>query len=110
SRLAATDAPIEASIAVIVVPKLSPNKTGTAACKSIACSENKPCKIPMVALELWTINVNTVPIATPKKALSDILSVSSWNTSKSFKGAIPRSLISNQKIKHQIQKQLVLSY
>src|SRR5699024_3687762 len=42
TRVAATDAPIAANTAVIVVPKLSPINTGSAAFKSIAPSLNNP--------------------------------------------------------------------
>src|SRR5699024_5664231 len=50
--LAVTDAPSAASIAVIVVPKLSPNKTGIAEFKVIEPTQYTPSKIPIVALEL----------------------------------------------------------
>ena len=50
--LAATDAPIEASTAVIVVPILSPNRIGKAACNETRFSAYNPCNIPTVALEL----------------------------------------------------------
>ena len=50
--LAETLAPILAITAVIVVPILSPNNTGSAASKPIAPCENNSCKIPIVALEL----------------------------------------------------------
>src|SRR5699024_1189666 len=68
-----------------------------AACKSTAPSENNPCKIQIVALELCTTNVKTVPIATPKIGLSLILNVNSWKTCKFRKGCIPLLIKLNPK-------------
>src|SRR5699024_6378844 len=95
--LAATETPIEASIAVIVVPILSPNRTGKAAFNVMADSAYKPCKIPMVALELCTTNVNIVPITNPKIGLSLILKVNSWKKSNELIGAIPFPINFNPK-------------
>src|SRR5699024_1942874 len=77
ARRAATEAPMEANIAVIVVPKLSPNNTGMAACSEIACSAYNTCKITIVADEHCTNKVNTVPISTTRIGLSLILTVKS---------------------------------
>ncbi len=49
ARRAATLAPNAARMAVIVVPILSPNSTGSAPCSGIRFSAYKPCKIPTVA-------------------------------------------------------------
>src|SRR5699024_1357756 len=76
-RFAATEAPMDAKIAVIVVPILSPNNTGMVACRSMAPSANNPCKIPIVADELCTITVNVVPIKTPNIGLLLIFTVNS---------------------------------
>ena len=46
---AAVDAPIHASIAVIVVPILSPKSTGKVAFKVIQLSAYRFCNIPIVA-------------------------------------------------------------
>ncbi|SIB25759.1 Uncharacterised protein [Mycobacteroides abscessus subsp. abscessus] len=53
----------------MVVPILSPKRTGRAASRLIRFSENKPCRIPIVALELWTMTVNNVPTTTPRIGL-----------------------------------------
>ena len=89
ARRAAIDAPIEAKIAVMVVPILSPNNTGREASKFKIPSEYRPCKIPTVALELCTITVNTVPTTTPNIGCSLILIVKSIKAGNSRSGFIP---------------------
>ena len=76
-RFASRDCPIEANSAVMVVPMLSPSRMGmeparpsTLVTPSGPACEAKLCSTAMVALELCTTSVITVPTTTPSAGMS----------------------------------------
>ena len=85
TRLAA---PKDAIIAVIVVPILSPKRTGKAPFSSIKPLAYRFCKIPMVADEAWMSNVIPVPTNTPRTGFPLNFIMYSRKASKSFNGSI----------------------
>src|SRR5699024_12744794 len=64
ARRAATEAPMEANIAVIVVPKLSQNNHGMASGNEIAFSAYNTCKHNIVDYEILKLIVNSIMIYT----------------------------------------------
>ena len=66
-RFAEMLVPIEASIAVMHVPILSPNIIGIAEDKSNKPIEANAITKPTVALELWAIQVTSIPAKTPRR-------------------------------------------
>ncbi len=85
--LAATLPPIEANIAVTVVPILLPNRIATAPISGTAPVEYNPCNIPIVALLDWTIAVETAPTISPSTGISPTATkafANSGNLTKSF--------------------------
>ena len=100
-RFASRDCPMQARSAVMVVPMLSPSRMGmdpwrpsTLVTPSGPGCEAKLCSTAMVALELCTTSVITVPAATPSAGISFTWSIIARNTSLCASGFMTAPMVS----------------
>ena len=100
-RFASRDCPMQARSAVMVVPMLSPSRMGmepwrpsTLVTPSGPGCEAKLCSTAMVALELCTTSVITVPTTTPSAGMSFTWSIMDRNTSLCASGFMTAPIVS----------------